>query len=53
MIAVKGKTNYFDKLNKADAIDQTDEQELKVQQTHDQIEEYGEQYNANHDFAIF
>ena len=53
MIAVKGKASYFMKQNKADAIDQTDEQELKVQQTHDHIEEYGEQYNANHDFAIF
>lgn len=55
MIAVKGKASLFMKQNKADFMDRTDEQELKhdVSNGLEGILEYGEQYNANHDFAIF
>lgn len=42
------------KHNKADAVDQIDELELKgVSNGLEGVIEYGEQYNANHDFAIF
>jgi len=54
-INVKAKNNLATKFNKADHLQDSVEQSLKFKSPMDGVivEEYGDQYNANHDFAIF
>jgi len=54
-INVKSKNNFASKFNKADHLQESVEQSLKSKSPMDGVilEEYGDQYNANHDFAIF
>jgi hypothetical protein len=54
---VKGKGNFSSKQKVADHIHDSVEQSLNFRNPIDCVgvipEEYGDQYNANHDFAIF
>jgi len=52
---LKGKKNFTSKFNQGDDLQDSVENSLTFKSPMDNVivQEYGDQYNANHDFAIF